>query len=574
MEQVKDDIPKVPEEDFSELVKDYGIRELDSHQAVEGRIIDISDQRVVVDIGQKAEGILDREEIADFDGTLRYKVGDTIRVVPKNVNMKEGYITVSKRQLDQIEGWEKVVAAFRKGEPMMGRIVRVTPDEKGMIVDMGIDMFLPMSQVDLLRVKVPKKFLGKECEFRIIKLNSKDKTGTVSRRMLLEEEKQHKMAELFDSLQVGQLVKGTVTSVVDYGAFVDIGGAEGLVHRENISYGRITHPKEKMKKGDEIEVKVLEIDKERGKIALGIKQKFPDPWQSIETKYPIGKRLIARVTKIVEFGAFIELEEGVEGLLHISDLTWEGRPKSVEEYVAVNDKLWVQVIELNPVDKKIKVGLKQLEMRPEEKYLENHHVGEIVHGKVKKILKSRVFIGIEADVEGAVKISDISYYRIDTPEDYLREGEEMDFMIIANEVDKNYKVQLGIKQLTDGEWRDFFRKNKPGNIIPVVVKKVGEMGITVEITRNIEGFVRASDFEARDNEPKEDLLSMDQIKAGEKRDALILRTESDKRKIYLSFKAVNRVREREEIQKFMKSEEEESRTTIGDLLQNELDRKK
>ncbi len=574
MEQVKDDIPKVPEEDFSEMVKSYGIRELDSHQAVEGRIIDINDQKVVIDIGQKAEGILDREEIADFDGTLRYKVGDTIRVVPKNVNMKEGYITVSKRQLDQIEGWELVVAAFRKGEPMKGRIARVTPDEKGMIVDMGVEMFLPMSQVDLLRVKVPAKFLGKEYDFRIIKLNSKDKTGTVSRRMLLEEEKHHKMTELFDTLQVGQLVKGTVTSVVDYGAFVDIGGAEGLVHRENISYGRVTHPKEKMKKGDEIEVKVLDIDKEKGKIALGIKQKFPDPWQNIEARYPVGKRLIARVTKIVEFGAFIELEEGIEGLLHISDLTWEGRPKSVEEYVAVGDKLWVQVVELNPVDKKIKVGLKQLEMRPEEKYLENHRVGEIVRGKVKKILKSRVFVGIEDDVEGAVKISDISYYRIDTPEDYLKEGEEMDFMIIANEVDRNYKVQLGIKQLTDGEWRDFFRKSKPGNILPVVVKKVGEMGITVEITRNIEGFVRASDFEPRENEPKEELLTMEQIKPGETRDALILRTEPDKRKIYLSFKAVNRVREREEIQKFMKSEEEESRTTIGDLLQNELDRKK
>jgi small subunit ribosomal protein S1 len=561
-------------EDFSEMVKDYGLRSLDTNSAIEGRIVEINDNKVVIDIGQKAEGILDKEEILDWNGALKYKIGDSIRVQPKNVNFKEGYITVTKKQLDQAEGWENVMSHFRKNIPIKGVIIRLTPDEKGFIVDCGAELFLPMSQVDMIKVKAPLKLLGMEYEFKITKISVKDKSGTLSRRILQEDEKKEKMQQLLESLQPGQIIKGQVTSVVDYGAFVDIGGIEGLVHRDNISYGRITHPKEKLKKSDEIEVKILDIDKARGKISLGIKQKFPDPWVDIEQKFPVGKRLIARVTKIVEFGAFIELEEGVEGLLHISDLTWEGRPKTVDEYVAVGDKLWVQVIEVSGEAKKIKLGLKQLEMRPEEKYLQAHRMGEVVHGKIKKILKSRVFVGLEEDVEGAVKISDISYYRIETPEEYLTEGEEMDFMIIADELDKNYKVQLGIKQLTGHEWKEFQHKHKPGNIIQVIVKKLTDKGIVVEVTRNIEGFVRLSDFEEQKDEQKaEPAIPMDHYKVGEKYDALIMRTEADKRKVYLSFRAVSRVREREEIEKYMKGGDD-SRTTIGDLLQNVLDKKK
>ena len=559
-----------PEEDFSELVKQYGLRYLDSNSPIEGRIVDITGNRVVIDIGQKSEGILDKAELLDWDGSLKFKIGDTISVLPKDVNFKEGVITVSRKNLELMEGWENVIRAYKKNIPLLGKIVSATPDGKGFIVNMGVEMFLPMSQVDLSRVKSPKKLLGRDFWFKVIKLNKKENSGTLSRRVLLEDEKKEKTKTILDSLEVGQLVKGVVTSIVDYGAFVDLGGIEGLVHRDNISYGRINHPKEKLRKGDEIEVKVLEIDKEKGKISLGIKQKHPDPWLDIDKKYPVGKKLIAKVVKIVPFGAFIELEEGVEGLLHISDLTWEGRPSTVEEYVAVGDKLWVQVIELSKEAKKIKFGLKQLEMRPEEKYLEKHTVNEIIKGKVKKILKSRVFVELEKDVEGAIKISDISYFRIDSPEEYLKEGEEIDVMIISDELDRNYKVQLGTKQLSDIEWTTFFRQHKPGNVIQVEIKKVMDKGVTVAVSKNIEGFVRLSDVD-------EDKLSLEQMaerfKSGLVRDALILHLEADKKKIYLSFRAVSRIREREDLARYMKSEED-SRTTIGDLLQNEIDKKK
>ncbi|MCJ7525146.1 MAG: S1 RNA-binding domain-containing protein [Candidatus Aminicenantes bacterium] len=557
-------------EDFSELVKEYDLKNLASNAAIEGRIVDIVENRVVIDIGQKTEGILDRQELLDWDGNMKYKIGDAISVLSKNVNFKEGYIIVSKKQLDEQEGWENVFSAYKKNIPLLGKITKLTPDEKGFLVDMGVEMFLPMSQVDIQKVKVPKKMLGKDFWFKVVKLNKKEKSGTISRRILLEDEKQEKLKNLLGSLAVGQVVKGMVTSIVDYGAFVDLGGLEGLVHKDNISYGRINHPKEKLRKGDEIEVKVLEIDKDRGKISLGIKQKFTDPWIDIEIRYPIGKRLIAKVVKIVSFGAFIELEEGVEGLLHISDLTWEGRPTSVEEYVAVGDKLWVQVIEFSKEDRKIKLGLKQLEMRPEEKYLEKHSRGEIVRAKVKKILKSRVFLGLEQGVEGVVKISDISYYHIESPEEYMKEGEEIDTMIISNELDRNYKVQLGIKHLSESEWKTFFSKHKPGNTIEVTVRKITDGGISVEITRNIEGFIRIGDID----EERITLQDLEQkYKPGDKLEAMISRTELDRKKVYLSLRALNKVREREEIQKYMKGGDDQV-TTIGDLLQNELDKKK
>ncbi len=569
MSDTNDTIEKNPE-DFSELVKEYDLKSVGSNAALEGRIVDIVENRVVIDIGQKTEGILDREELLDWDGNMKYKVGDTIKVLAKNVNFKEGYIIVSKKQLDEQEGWENIFHAYKKNEPLQGRITKLTPDEKGYIVDMGVEMFLPMSQVDIQKVKAPKKMLGKDFMFLVVKLNKKEKSGTVSRRILLEDEKQEKQKLLLESLAIGQTAKGIVTSIVDYGAFVDLGGLEGLVHKDNISYGRINHPREKLRKGDEIEVKVLEIDKERGKISLGIKQRFTDPWLGIETKYPLGKRLVAKVVKIVSFGAFIELEEGVEGLLHISDLTWEGRPTSVEEYVAVGDKLWVQVIEINKEERKIKLGLKQLETRPEEKYLEKHKRGEIVKAKVKKILKSRVFLGLEAGVEGVVKISDISYHHIESPEEFMKEGEEIDAMIISDELDRNSKVQLGIKHLAENEWRTFFSKHKPGSAVEVTVRKINDAGVTVELTRSIEGFIRIGDID----EEKITLQELEQkFKLGDKIEALISRIELDRKKVYLSLRALTKVREREELQKYMKAEDD-SVTTIGDLLQNELDKKK
>ena len=557
-------------DDFSKLIQEYDLKSIEYDTPVEGTIIDIIDDDIILDIGHKTEGILKKSELQDWDGSFNSKIGDTVTVLCQNINRKQGYITVSKKELDLNKGWEKAVHAYDNNISVLGKIIKVVHDNKGFIVDLGIHMFLPMSQADIKKIKNPQKLLGKEFWFKITKLNAKEKSGVISRKIILEEEKKEKVKKLFNSLQVGDIVAGVVSSITDYGAFVNLGGIDGLVHKENISYGRINHPREKLRNGDEVEVKILDIDKENQKIALGIKQKYPDPWIDIEKKYPPGKKIIAKVTKIVDFGAFIELEEGVEGLLHISDLTWEGKPQTVEEYVAVGDKLWVQVIELNKEEKKIKLGLKQLEMRPEEKYLEKHTAGEIVMGTVKKILKSRVFVRLDKNVEGMIKISDISYYRIDSPEEFLTEGEDIEIMILSDELDSNYKVKLGLKQLSDPEWSDFFNAHRPGSLIQVKIKKITEKGIHVEISKNIEGFVKISEI-SDEHISLEDIHK--KLKVGEEKEALIISTIPEKKRIHLSFKAVHRKKEREDIEKYSKSKSD-SVATIGDLLQNEIDKKK
>jgi small subunit ribosomal protein S1 len=559
-----------PNDEFAKLMEEYDLKAATSFSRIDGKIIEILGNKIIIDIGQKTEGILPKEELLDWDGSLKYNIGDTLTVMTKNVNSKEGYITVSKKQVDKEDGWQNIKKAYEKKEILTGKITGLINDNKGFIVDMGVDMFLPMSQADIRKIKSPKSWIGKQYEFRVTRINSKEKNGVVSRRTILEEERELKVKELFESLQVGDDVKGRVTSLTEYGAFVDIGGMDGLIHKDNISYARVNHPKEKLRKGDEVEAQILEMDAENNRISLGIKQRFPDPWVSIEDKYPVGTKLIAKVTKIVSFGAFIELEEGVEGLLHISDLTWEGKTNSVEEFVAVGERLWVQVIEVSAEEKKIKLGLKQLEMRPEEKYIQNHTTGEIIDGIVKKILKSRVFIELEKGVEGVVKISDITYFRIDTPHEYLKEKQKVQAMILSETLDTNYKVKLGLKQLSDGEWRQYINENRPGSIVMVKVKKVTDKGMSVEISKDIEGFIRPNDLTEERNVDIEVLEKM--FEPGQEIEALVVSSDFERKRIYLSIRALKRKKEREEIDKYSKSSSD-SITTVGDLFENAIDKK-
>lgn len=565
------DIPDTEErEDFSELMEEYSLKSIKQNTHVEGMIIDIFENNVIVDIGQKTEGILNKQELLDWDGNFNHKIGDTVTVVCKNVNMKQGYLIVSKKNVDLAEGWKSVTDAYENNASITGRVVQVSPDGKGFKVDAGIDMFLPLTQADIKRVKNPKSLVGQEYSFKVIKLNHREKSGVLSRRALLEEKRGKELESLYNNLKEGDIIKGIVTRIEDYGAFINIGAIDGLLHKDNISYGRINHPKEKLRKGDEVEVKILIIDRDNNKISLGIKQKYKDPWLDIANKYPVGHRMVAKVLKTVDFGAFIELEEGVEGLLHISDLTWEGKPKLVEEYVAVGEEMWVQVIELNAEERKIKLGLKQLEMRPEEKYMENHKQGEIVEGTVKKILKSRVFVELEKGIEGAIKISDICYFRIESPEEYLKEKEKIKVKIIGKNLDMNYKVKLGVKQLHDPEWDDFFKSHKNGELVKIKVKKVTENGIRCEISKFIEGFIRLSEIDDK-KVTFEDI--QEKYKEGDSLEAAIHSTDKFKKRIYLSLKERKKKKEKEELEKYGKSDNE-SVPTIGDLFENALDKKK
>ncbi len=570
MDDIKEKKDNQENEDFSQLMEEYSLKSIKQSSHVDGIIIDIFDNNVIVDIGQKTEGILNKEELLDWDGNFNHKVGDSVTVVCQNVNMKQGYLIVSKKNVDRAEGWKKISEAYDNNTTIPGRILNVSPDEKGFKVDAGVDMFLPMTQADIKKVKNPSSLVGKEFQFKVVKLNPKEKSGVLSRRALMEEERSKELENLYTSLKEGDIIKGVVTRIEDYGAFVNIGAIDGLLHKDNISYSRINHPKERLRKDDELEVKVLSIDKENNKVSLGLKQKHQDPWINIKDKYPVGHRLEAKVMKTVDFGAFIELEEGVEGLLHISDLTWEGKPKSVEEYVGVGERMWVQVIELNPEERRIKLGLKQLGMRPELKYMENHKKGEIVEGLVKKIIKSRVFVELEKGIEGVIKISDICYFRIDSADEYLKEKEKIKVMIIGDDLDMNYKVKLGYKQLHENEWNEFFATHKTGDKVNIKIKSVNETGIRCEISKFIEGFIRLGEIDEKKitfEEAKEKFL------IGEEHEVAVQSTDRSRKRIYLSFRELKRKKEKEDLEKYGKSESE-SVTTVGDLFENALDKNK
>ncbi|MCK5222316.1 MAG: S1 RNA-binding domain-containing protein [Candidatus Aminicenantes bacterium] len=570
MDEIKEKKNQQENEDFSQLMEEYSLKSIKQSSHVEGVIIDIIDNNVIVDIGQKTEGILNKEELLDWEGNFNHKIGDNVTVVCQNVNMKHGYLIVSKKNVDRAEGWKKISDAYDNNSTIPGRILNVSIDGRGFKVDAGAEMFLPMTQADIRKVKNPNSLVGKKFDFKVVKLNPKEKSGVLSRRILMEEERSKELEILFSTLKEGDLLKGVVTRIEDYGAFVNIGALDGLLHKDNISYSRVNHPKEKLRKDDELEVKVLSIDKENNKVSLGLKQKYQDPWINIKDKYPVGHRLEAKVMKTVDFGAFIELEEGVEGLLHISDLTWEGKPKSVEEYVGVGERMWVQVIELNPEERRIKLGLKQLGMRPELKYMENHNKGEIVDGLVKKIIKSRVFVELEKGIEGVIKISDICYFRIDSPDDYLKEKETIKAMIISDDLDMNYKVKLGYKQLHEDKWNEFFATNKPGVKIKVKVKAVTETGIRCEISEFVEGFIRLGEIDEKKitfEEAKEKFLT------GTEYEVVVQSTDRTRKRVYLSFRELKRKKDKEDLEKIGKSESE-SVTTVGDLFESALDKKK
>ena len=570
MDDIKETKDKQENEDFSQLMEEYSLKSIKQSSHVDGVIIDIFDNNVIVDIGQKTEGILNKEELLDWEGNFNYKIGDTVTVVCQNVNMKQGYLIVSKKNVDRAEGWKKISDAFDNNTTIPGRVMNVSADGKGFKVDAGVEMFLPMTQADIRKVKNPNSLVGRELEFKVVKLNPKEKSGVLSRRALMEEARSKELEHLFNTLKEGDIVKGMVTRIEDYGAFVNIGAIDGLLHKDNISYSRINHPKEKLKKDDELEVIVLSIDKENSKVSLGLKQKYQDPWVNIRDKYPVGHRLEAKVMKTVDFGAFIELEEGVEGLLHISDLTWEGKPKSVEEYVGVGERMWVQVIELNPEERRIKLGLKQLGMRPELKYMENHGKGDIVEGIVKKIIKSRVFVELEKGIEGVIKISDICYFRIESADEYFKEKESIKAMIISDDLDMNSKVKLGYKHLHEDEWNEFFATHHNGDKIKVKVKSVNDTGIRCEISTFIEGFVRLAEIDEKKVTVEE---AKEKFKPGEEVEVAIQSTDRNRKRIYLSFKELSKRKEKEDLEKYGKSENE-SVTTVGDLFESALDKKK
>ncbi|MBN2800546.1 MAG: 30S ribosomal protein S1 [Deltaproteobacteria bacterium] len=474
---------------FDDFLGNHGIRE---QSVVSGRVIRISDDWVTVDINYKAEGIIPIWEFKDGDGRIGVKVGEQIDVYLDSMIEDDGMLMLSKERADMMKAWEEISKAVEADEVVQGLVVARV--KGGLSVDIGVKAFLPGSQVDLRPVKNLDKLLGETLDFKIIKFNKKRGNIVLSRRVLLEQERESKREETINQLHEGAILMGVVKNITDYGAFIDLGGIDGLLHITDMSYGRLNHPSEMFEVGQGVEVKILKFDADSQRVSLGFKQIRPDPWADAEFKYPVGAIVRGKVVSIADYGAFIELEDGIEGLVHISEMTWNKRIKHPSKLVEIGDVIEAKVLGMDVDSKRISLGMKQLETNPWDVVEQAYPVGSIIRGKVRNITDFGIFVGIEEGIDGLVHISDLSWgQRIKHPSDRYNRGDEVEARVLA--IDKiGERFSLGIKQLSEDPWYSVQGRYFLGQVVDGTVVHVADFGIFVEIEEGVEGLVHLSEL--------------------------------------------------------------------------------
>ncbi|MFZ5480299.1 MAG: 30S ribosomal protein S1 [Myxococcota bacterium] len=486
-------LDQLDRDDFKNFFDDYlGNRSVREQSVVKGTVIEIGDEYVTVDIGFKAEGVIRRSEFVSETGELTISVGDTVDVYLDQMGEEDGLLELSKEKADLMKAWDEISKAVEKDETVRGQIVSRV--KGGLAVDIGVKAFLPGSQVDLRPVKNLDKLIGETHDFKIIKFNKKRGNIVLSRRVLLEREREEKKNETLKSLRVGAIMMGTIKNITDYGAFVDLGGIDGLLHITDMSYGRINHPSEMFEVGAQIEVKILKFDEDSQRVSLGYKQIRPDPWEDAEYKYPVGAIVRGKVVSIVDYGAFVELEDGIEGLVHISEMTWNKRIKNPSKLVNQGDIVEAKVLGIDLDNKRISLGMRQLEQNPWELIAEKYPVGTIVRGKVRNITDFGIFIGIEEGIDGLVHISDMSWgQRVRHPSERFNKGDEVEARVLNIDVD-NERFSLGIKQLSDDPWLSVPSRYYLGQVINGKVVHKADFGVFVELEDGVEGLVHHSEL--------------------------------------------------------------------------------
>lgn len=558
----KESDEKISSEDYENLLDRYqfSTTEITPGKILKGRVIKATAANVLVDIGFKTEGMIPAEDFSDPSIMLNYKPGDEIDTVLDRTDLKDGYLVLSKKQADEIRAIDDLENAYRDQTIVSGIIMGRT--RGGFNVNVGISAFLPESHADIRPVRDPDSLLGKTFNFRVVKFDRKGQNAVVSRRLILQEERDQKKKQVFGSLVKGQKVMGVVRSLTNFGAFVDIGGIEGLLHITDISWGKLTNPAEVLKVGQEIEVQVLDFSEKDEKISLGLKQLKADPWLNVAQKFPAGQRVKGKVSSLVDFGAFVELEPGVEGLVHVSDLSWSRKAVHPKKLLAIGQEVEVAVLDVNETTRRISLGLKQVTPHPLEIFKQNHAIGSRITGKVMNLTDFGAFVEVEPGIEGLVHVSDISWEKVKSPADVLTIGQEVEVVILNIDVERQ-KVSLGIKQLEGDIWGDFCDHHRPGECIKVKIARVADFGVFVEIQKGIEGVVFSSELdEKKIDNPAE------AFQAGEEKVAKLLRLDARTHKISLSFKQAQFDLQKKEFQKYMDSQE--PKMTFGDLLKEQL----
>jgi small subunit ribosomal protein S1 len=554
-----DETAESPEGDksFMELFEE-SLKSIQEGKVVKGEIVEIGEEFVLVDIGYKSEGQIRLSEFINMDGRLTAKVGDKVDVVLVRKENKEGRIVLSKEKAARAKIWDNVERAFRNQETIRGKIVSLV--KGGLTVDIGLRAFLPGSQGDVRPIRDLSTLIGTEQDFKIVKYEKNQDNIVLSRRAALEAEQKALRGKTLELLKEDAILEGIVTNIKDYGVFVDLGGIVGLLHISDMSWGRIGHPSALYQVGDEITVKVLKFDKQKERVSLGLKQMTPDPWSKAEEKYPINTRVKGKVLSLVDYGAFVEVEQGIEGLIQLSEMSWTGKVRHPSHLLSVGDVVEAVVLGVDVAKSRISLSMKRLEANPWDTIAENYPIGAIIEGKIKNVSKFGVFVGIDQGIDGLVHISDMSWtQKINHPSELYKKGDEVQAVIL--DIDKeNERFSLGIKQLTPDPWDTIPEKYKQGTRVSGTVKSVTDFGVFVELEPGIEGLIHISQLpKDREGDPLKGFHIDDEIQA-----EIVNVSQRDKR-IGLSIRKLEESSERDLHRSYAKNQRQAT-SNLGDLL--------
>jgi len=508
---------------------EQSLQDVSEGEVVNGTILAVRENDVVVDIGYKSEGLVNIDEFRDFNGEVTISEGDGVEVLLVRRENQDGNVIVSRNKAEQMKVWSRIEDAYRDEATITGVVTdRV---KGGLSVDIGVRAFLPGSQVDLRPVRNLENFKGEEIEVRVIKVNKRRANVVVSRKAVLEEERAEEKKDTLTKLMPGNILPGVVKNITDYGAFTDLGGIDGLLHITDMSWGRISHPSEMFNIGDEIDIVILNFDPERERVSLGYKQLSQDPWIGVTEKYPSGSRMTGKVVSLTDYGAFVELEEGVEGLVHISEMTWKKRVKHPSKLVQIGDEVDVVILDVDEDNRRISLGMKQTEPNPWRVIAEKYHEGQVIQGKVRNLTDFGAFVEIEDGIDGLIHISDMSWTkRVEHPSEVLQKGQEVEVAVLNVDVERQ-RLSLGLKQLKPNVWDQFIAEHKTNDVIEGTVTKLTNFGAFVELQEGLEGLLHVS--EIADRHVKD---PSDELKVGDQLQVRILKIETESRKIALSLR--------------------------------------
>jgi small subunit ribosomal protein S1 len=505
------------------------LRDFKEGSIVKGRVLEIRPREVLVDIGYKSEGVIPSSEFDDID---QVEVGDEVEVLLERLENEDGMVVLSKEKAAHKQNWDKIVKVFEGDGLIKGKVKAVV--KGGLTVNIGVEAFLPGSQIDIVPPRDLQQFVGNTYDFKIVKINDERKNVVLSRREIIEQERAEKRSRFLETVQVGNTVKGTVKNLTDFGAFIDLDGMDGLLHITDMTWGRLTHPSELLKIGQEVDVVVLDINKEKERVSLGLKQTQRNPWDKIEERFPVGAKVHGKVTNLVPYGAFVEIEEGVEGLIHVSELSWTKRITRPSDVLTQGQEIEAVVLGVNKEEQKISLGVRQLDPNPWDAIEQRYALGSVVKGKIRNMTAYGAFVELEEGIDGMIHVSDLSWTRkINHPSEVLKKNDEVEAIVL--DIDKvNQRISLGIKQLESDPWKEIDQKYKIGDLVNGKVTKLASFGAFVQLQDDIDGLVHISQLSEEHVAKVKDVL-----KVGQEVEARVIKVDKAERRIGLSIKAAH-----------------------------------